>query len=277
MRKNITSVLLSFCLGIPFASYAQDSTMVEPDTLDAKVILRGEAQAAREQWLRRQLFVENVLTHGSISAVDTTLRFRARPQAPLGLSAAELKNLAPRVDRLDDQFRRDQLGLPPMFNIGELLGKGVKYLTEKLGGGGKANPLAVIPSEVEIEVMNALWKKNQATSAEIFSQLDSTQLSTLTAVDFRQTLEMMADRGLVQRQQISPRHEFTIMGVIPIELSQKNAKNREFLYRPKVSRQTMFSFLDATAFSYRLTAAESNSLIRDHLRKLMHRLAIKEN
>jgi predicted transcriptional regulator len=117
--------------------------------------------------------------------------------------------------------------------------------------------------------MNVLWKKQEATASAIYAEIDSAQL---TAVDLQQTLDIMAARGLLDRQQISPRHEFTILGTIPIEMSAKNRKNREYLYRPQVTRQTMLAFLDATAFSQRLASPGNHSSIVAHLHKLMGRL-----
>jgi predicted transcriptional regulator len=260
-------------LGISFSVYTQDSTFVTGDSLKAKAILSGESEQARQHWLRRQLFVENILTQSSVSASDSSLRFRIESQSPLSLSQSQLKAIPPRLDQIDEKFRREQLGLPPMSNIGDLIGKGVKYLAEKLGGAADKDPLAVIPSEVEIDVMNVLWKKNAATSMEIYADLDSVNF---TALDLQQTLAAMADRGLVDRQQISPRHEFTILGAIPLEMSAKNRKNREFLYRPQVTRQTMLTFLDATAFSYRLVSATNHSMFVEHLRRLMSKLVVEE-
>jgi predicted transcriptional regulator len=271
MLKTISRLLISFSLGVSLSLNAQDSTFVTGDSLKAKAILSGESEPARQQWLRRQLFVENILTKSAVSASDSSLRFRIESQSPLSLSQSQLKAIPPRVDQIDEKFRREQLGLPPMSNIGDLI-KGVKYLAEKLGATDK-DPLAVIPSEVEIDVMNVLWKKNAATSMEIYADLDSVNL---TALDLQQTLAVMADRGLVDRQQISPRHEFTILGAIPIEMSGKNRKNREFLYRPQVTRQTMLTFLDATAFSYRLVSANNHSMFVAHLRRLMRKLVVDE-
>ncbi len=273
MLKIISRLLIFFCIGFSLAVNAQDSTFVTSDSLKAKTVLSGENEPARQQWLRRQLFVENILTHSAVSASDSSLRFRVESQSPLSLSQSQLKAIPPRFDQIDEKFRREQLGLPPMSNIGDLIGKGVKYLAEKLGGGTEKDPLAVIPSEVEIDVMNVLWKKNAATSMEVYADLDSVNL---TALDLQQTLAVMADRGLVDRQQISPRHEFTILGVIPIEMSAKNRKNREFLYRPQVTRQTMLTFLDATAFSYRLASATNHSMFAEHLRRLMSKLVMAE-
>ena len=260
-----------FILTLALAAQAQDTTAVRGDTLNARTVLSGESAETREQWLRRQIFVENILTQNAIIAGDSLLIFRLQQQTPLSLNKSQLNAIAPRRDQIDEKFRRDQLGLPPMSPLGTLLGKGIKYLSEKLSG-ASSNPLAVIPSETEIEVMNVLWKKTAATSSEIYASLDST--NTITAADLQQTLAVMADRGLVDRRQISPRHELTILGVFTLEESALNRKNREFLYQPRVARRTMLSFLDATAFSHRLAANGSPSLIVDHLRKLMNRLAV---
>jgi len=273
MLKTIPRLLTSFSLGFSLSVYAQDSTFSTSDTLDAKAVLSGESRQARQHWLRRQLFVENILTQSAVSSSDSSLRFRIESQSPLSLSQSQLEAIPPRLDQLEEKFRREQLGLPPMSHIGDLIGKGVKYLAEKLGGGAEKAPLSVIPSEVEIDVMNVLWKKNAATSAEIYADLDSVNL---TALDLQQTLAVMADRGLLDRRQISPRHEFTILGAIPIEMSAKNRKNREYLYRPIVTRQTMLTFLDASAFSYRLVSANNHSMIAEHLRRLMSKLVVVE-
>jgi len=269
-------IFFSYCfiLTLALAAQAQDTTAVRDNTLDARTVLSGESAAAREQWLRRQIFVENILTQNAISAGDSLLIFRLQQQTPLSLSKSQLNAIAPRLDQMEEKFRREQLGLPPISPIGTLIGKGIKYLSEKLSGAAN-NPLAVIPSETEIEVMNVLWKKTAATSSEIYASLDST--NNLTAADLQQTLAAMADRGLLDRRQISPRHELTILGVFTIEESALNRKNREFIYQPRVARRTMLSFLDATAFSHRLAANGSPSLVVDHLRKLMNRLAATEN
>jgi predicted transcriptional regulator len=263
-----------FVLVLSLSARAQDTTSISDDTLDASAALSGESAAARAHWMRRQNFVENILMQNAISTSDSLLIFRLQQQTPLSLSQSQLNAIAPRVDRLEEKFRREQLGLPPMAPLGTLLGKGIKYLSEKFSGAAN-NPLAVIPSETEIAVMNILWKKNAATSSEIYAALDST--NNLTAADLQQTLAAMADRGLLDRRQISPRHELTILGVFTVEASALNRKNREFIYHPRVARQTMLSFLDATAFSHRIASASNHSLIVDHLRKLMNRLATTEN
>ncbi|MCG3120368.1 MAG: hypothetical protein ALAOOOJD_03053 [bacterium] len=273
MLKNISRIIIGLNLGLSLSGHAQGMTAVNHDSLHARIVLSGESQEARAQWLRRQIFVDNVLTQSTLILSDTTLLFRMQPQSPLSLNQSQLKALAPRLDPIDEKFRREQLNQPPMSPLGTLIGKGLKYLAGKFGGSPN-NPLAIIPSETEVEVMTVLWKKNVATSVEIYANLDSTKLS---AADLQQTLEVMTDRGLLDRQQISPRNEFTVLGVIPIEMSAKNRKNREYLYHANVSRQTMLTFLDATTFTYRLAATDNHSLIVDHLHKLMNRLVVQED
>jgi predicted transcriptional regulator len=248
------------------------STTPEPpgDTLDAGAILRGETPERREQWLRRRLFVENLLTQSAINLHDSSLVFRLQQHSSLRLSPSELHSLPPRVDYIEERFQREKLGLPPMSNLNNLLDASVKFLAETLGMAGAKQPFSVIPSEVEIDVMNALWKKREATTAEIYAELDSAQI---TVTDLQQTLATMAERGLLDREQISPRHEFTFFGVVAVEMSSLNRKNREYLYRPEITRQTMLTYLDATAFSHRLASPTNHSLIVENLHKLLSRLA----
>lgn len=272
MLKNISRIIIGLNLGLSLSGYAQDTTAANYDSLHAKIVLSGESQEARAQWLRRQIFVDNLLTQSALSLSDTTLFFRMQPQSPLSLNQSQLEALAPRLDAITEKFRREQLGQPPTAPLGTLIGKGLKYLAGKLGGAPN-NPLAIIPSETEVEVMTILWKKNFATSTEIYADLDSAQL---TAAELQQTLAVMADRGLLNRQQISPRNELTILGVVPVEMSAQNRKNREYLYHANVSRQNMLTFLDATTFNYRLAATDNHSLIVDHLRKLMNRLILTD-
>jgi predicted transcriptional regulator len=241
------------------------------DTLDAAAILRGEAQYTREQWLRRQRFIDNIFIQNP-SLYDSALFFRLQQNSALSLNQSELRSLSPRVDNIDERLRREQIGAPSLFNVGNLIGAGMKYLAEKLGAGG-AQPLAVIPSELEIDVMKVLWQQPEATTSTIYAKLDSTRL---TAVDLQSALDAMAERGLLERRLISPRHEFTILGAISLEMSAQNRKNREYLYRPQVTRQTMLAFLDATAFSQRLASPTNHSAIAAHLHKLMSRLVMAE-
>jgi predicted transcriptional regulator len=270
--RGISFFVICLSTGFSFSGFAQNGTAA--DTLDAAAILRGENAPARQQWLRRQIFVENILTQTAVDLSDSTLFFRLQQQSGLSLNRSQLSRIPPRVDDVGEHIRRDELDLPPMINLNNLLGSGIKYLAQKLGrSDAKTKPFAVIPSELEIDVLKALWRDDEATTSQIYAQLDSVQL---TVVDLEQALATMTQRGLVEREQISPRHEFTLFGVADVEMSPRNRKNREYLYRPKISRQTMLTFLDATAFSYRIASLNNHLLINEHLRRLINKLAVTE-
>lgn len=253
-----------------------DVPTAEPlqDTLDAAAVLRGETQSAREQWLRRQRFIENIFIQNPSLYDDSTLFFRLQQNSALSLNQSELHSLPRRVDNIGERLRREETEAPSLFNVGNLIGAGMKYLAEKLGmGGAKSQPLAVIPSELEIDVMKVLWQKQEATGSAIYAQIDSAQL---TAVDLKHVLDAMTERGLLEHRQVSPRHEFTILGTFTIEESKLNRKNREYIYRPQITRQTMLTFLDATAFAQRLASPTNHSAIAAHLHKLMSRVVTTE-
>jgi predicted transcriptional regulator len=273
MGLNFLSSPLLHARQNPDSTLAAITAENPPDTLEALAILRGETRSTREQWRRRQRFVENIFIQNP-SLYDSTLIFRLQQKSVLSLTQSELRRLSPRVDNIEERLRREQIGSPSLFNVGNLIGAGMKYLAGKLGAGGaKPQPLAVIPSALEIDVMKVLWQQSEATTSTIYAHLDSTQL---TAVDLQRVLDAMTERGLLNRRLISPRNEFTILGVIPIEMSAQNRKNREFLYRPQVTRQTMLAFLDATAFAQRLASPTNHSTVAAHLHKLMSRLVATE-
>lgn len=250
------------------SGYAQETAA--PDTASAGAILRSETAAAREQWRRRQILLEHILTQAAVDLTDSTLSFRWQRQPINGLDKSQLADIPPEYDYIGERLRREDLELPPLVNLNDLIGAGVKSLTKILGGAGVSDKkFTVIPSALEVDVLKVLWKENEATASGIYTHLDSMRL---TAADLDEALTLMTERGLVERQQISPRNEFTVFGVAAIEMSARNRKNREFIYRPKISRQTMLTFLDATAFSYRLASASNHSLIDAHLHKLMNKL-----
>jgi hypothetical protein len=91
----------------------------------AAAVLRGETEEGRRQWLRRQVFVEQLLFDTTSDVTDSTLAFRFRAFTPsVGLNQEELAKLQPHRDAIDDEMRRDQLGAPPLFNLGEAIGQG---------------------------------------------------------------------------------------------------------------------------------------------------------
>jgi len=242
-----------------------------PDS--AAAALRGETEQARLYWLRRRAFVESVFEQSAYHLADSALFFRfVINSEPLGLDQKELSQLSSRPDYIGDRLKSQQGGASSQFNLGDLIGKGVKYLAGKLGATKSAvSPWTILPSETEIRVMNALWRKNEeATSAEIYAQLDSARLNYK---EVNTVLENMVGRGLVERRQISPSNEFTVLGALTIEMSSLNAKNREYVYRPLASRELMLAYLDASAFLRQWPHTPAEAMRRAHLRKLLAMIA----
>lgn len=250
--------------------------MAQLDSIpSAAAALRGDTEEARQFWLRRQAFIQQTLFNAEFGISDSMLVFRfSKPAPSVGLTQEELAHLQPRKDAIDEALRRDQLGIPPMVSIGEALGKGLKYLAGKVGFGNRtSNPWATVPSAAEVNVMKVLWKEGHTTAAEIYAHVDSLGL---TAEDLDLMLENMVARGWLKRELISPQNEFTAFGVVKFEMSRKNAKNREYLYQPSVTRRDMLTFLDASAYSRRLRRAPGDDLITTHLRKMIAILATDE-
>ncbi|MEK7728225.1 MAG: BlaI/MecI/CopY family transcriptional regulator [candidate division KSB1 bacterium] len=235
-------------------------------------VLRGETEEERMYWLRRRAFVESVFEQATFSFGDSTLSFHfALTAGQLGLDKQALSKISPRQDYIGDRLRGQQSGSQALFNVGDLIGKGLKYLAGKVGASkGVVSPWTILPSETEIRVMNVLWQKGEVTSANIYAQLDSAKLHYK---EVNTILENMVGRGLVERTQVSPSNEFTIWGAFAIEMSGLNAKNREYVYRPRASRELMTTYLDASAFARPQPQSPTEIMMQQHLRKLLALIA----
>ena len=283
LKEELLWGLISACLVLLAAplAYAQDNSARPPQTRiaadasqvtadSAAATLRGDTEEERMFWLRRRAFVESVFEQATFEVGDSTLSFRfALTAGALGLDQKELVKTSPRTDYIGERLRGLQ-GPSAQVNIGSLIGQGVKYLANKLGVGKVVSPWTILPSETEIRVMNVLWKKGEATSANIYAQLDSARLNYK---EVNLILENMVGRGLVTREQVSPSNEMTVLGTFKIEMSSLNAKNREYVYRPTASRELMLAYLDASAFSRQQMASPAATMMHEHLRKLLALIA----
>jgi len=241
-------------------------------TASAASILRGETPETQLYWLRRKAFVESVVSHAAYDLSDSTMLMRfALSAGALALTPEELAQLPPASDPIGARLRQDELGIPSLLNVGNLLGEGLKYLTGKSESGAKYPELwTAIPTATEARVMNILWASRTATASVIYAHLDSV---ALTFKDLQAVLENMVARGLVEHEQISPKNEFSILGAFAIEMSRKNAKNREYLYRPRANRTMFYTFLDALAFSRHSSLKPEDLALRDHLTQLLMLIA----
>jgi hypothetical protein len=248
-----------------------------PDsTISAAAVLRGETEETRLQWLRRKVFVESILSQASYDLSDSAMMMRfALTAGALALTPEELAKIPPATDPIGARLQQEQLGIPSLLNVGNLIGEGLKFLAGKTGAGQKTQELwTAIPTETEARVMNIIWSSRTTTSSDIYSQLDSV---AITFKDLQTVLDNMVARGLVERDQVSPKNEFTILGAFAIEMSRKNAKNREYAYRPRTSRKMFYTFLDALAFSHHSSLKSEDIALRDHLSKLLMLIVTRDN
>ena len=230
--------------------------------------LRGETAKAQEQWRRRRALVESLIWQTAFQVADTLLNFHARRDTlSTGLSEEEIKEIQPEEDVVGEIVRKEETGVPPLFDVSEAISRGLKALGGEHGVGNYSFDLnSLIPSAQEIRIIKVVWQKGPATSTEIYAALDSIPV---TMTDVQRTLEEMTSRGYFKRIQVSPKHEFSLFGVAGIELSGKNARNREYLYFPLIDRQHLLAFLDAAKYARQRRNNTGDDLVANHFNKLM--------
>jgi hypothetical protein len=159
---------------------------------------------------------------------------------------------APKNDIVADQIRKQELGMLPLL-----------FKPTMQPEGSVMNPVQFdfIPSEAQLQSLNQLFDKGEASQLELYPNL--TLSKQITAEDFDESLDMLVKKGFVSRKKISPQNILYVQS-IPIELSPKNHRNPVFSYRVNVKRIHMITYLQATLQQYRekqiLSAADSTEL-----------------
>ncbi len=258
--------LFVFLLTDPTPVFSRDEKL--PAAADSVAIVRNELSAtsdsAMKHFERRLAFVDSFFLKISGATYDSALSFRLirNHENLFGLPSEELNRWAPARDRVSDQIYQRDTGRSREFNFSGLLSQRTPArLGNKKRGGIRLNP-----SETEIRILKILWVKEKATGSVIYAQLDSIRI---TAAGLDEVLSGMTDRGLLTRQIISPRNELTIampFVAVPLEMSAKNRKNREYLYQPAVSSDLVRNFVDAQLFNFQ------NSTSDEGLTRHLHRL-----
>lgn len=101
-----------------------------------------------------------------------------------------------------------------------------------------------IPSNLQLNILTALWKEPLVTQVEIYLGIDKD--IPITALGLDKQLKRMVDLGLVERKIISPQHIDTFvtpLKAFQIEASSKNRKNRVYWYRPRVDKNNILQYL----------------------------------
>jgi len=249
----------------------QESPPFSMDSLAAELPVLATSKTAFERFQKRLAFLDNYFLNFSSASFDTTVSFKVvrNDENPLGLSREELSRIAAGGDYIENQIRRRNTGNTQTFSLGALLAQGAITAQGKAGVKKPSRRLQIIPSENEIRILKTLWIEKQASGGEIYRHMDSVRV---TAAGLDEILAAMTDRGLLARRQISPRHEFTFVtpfGALPIEMSGRNRKNREYVYEPMISADEMWTYLDASVFNLLGTRANHDQLLVQHLRRLM--------
>jgi len=271
MKKQLLIFIVLLVFNTRVSAQLTQSFTTEADSAAHSKISAG-SNAALDRFQKRLAFLENYFLSVSSARLDTALSFKIirNQEIPLGLSKEDLLGMTQGYDPIDAQIRQRSIGADQTFNVGALFAQGVKAALGKSKAPKERRRLQIIPSENEIRIMKTLWEEKRASSSEIYRHLDSARV---TASGLQEILADMTNRGLLARAQISPRNEFTIatpFGAIPIEMSALNRKNREFIYKPTIGADEMWSYLDASIFNLQTPASLGNDdLLFRHLRRLM--------
>ncbi len=165
-------------------------------------------------------------------------------------------------------------GTGPLFDVNSLLVQGLSKLAERIHAPEEAPVrLKTIPSVVAMAALCAIWEKGIPTESEIYSALPGE--IPITAEGLHAVLAQMTAEGILVREIISPRFEFSFMtpiGAVPVEMSAKNRRNRVYRYASRIAAGEMMRFLQAASYQCLERAPEdtvSQKMINDHIQRLL--------
>jgi len=262
MKAPIPSLLLVLSILIALPSSAvfgqsetvyDDSTTRPPDK--AQDILTGNTPEKKRYAVEKYKLLENtidVLPGSGVSGLDFKIDAMPLPFV-LDLEGLQGLDLAP-VDLIDGDIQRryhDVRATIPLTAAIESLVRSLKKSSRK-----RDVQDLPLPTDMEIDVLKVLWVKGNATPGEIYAQLDTSNM--IFAEQLQNVMEKMVGRGFLDRKKISPSHEFTLFGFAKIELSSKNRKNKVYLYWPIITREKLFTYLDAKRYLALVAARGDN-------------------
>lgn len=262
MKAPIPSLLLILSILIAPSSSAvfgqsetvyDDSTTRPPDK--AQDILTGNTPEKKRYAVEKYKLLENtidVLPGSGVSGLDFKIDAMPLPFV-LDLEGLQGLDLAP-VDLLDRDIQRRYHDVPatiPLTAAIESLVRSLKKSSRK-----RDVQDLPLPTDMEIDVLKVLWVEGSATPGEIYAQLDTSNM--IFAEQLQNVMEKMVGRGFLDRKKISPSHEFTLFGFAKIELSSKNRKNKVYLYWPIITREKLFTYLDAKRYLALVAARGDN-------------------
>ncbi|MDZ7374637.1 MAG: hypothetical protein ONB23_11800 [candidate division KSB1 bacterium] len=264
--KRMVSPLVLLTLLAPFSGKAEDESR---DSETVRILSGVDEYGLRRASLR---WTASTLLpapcRGSQPALPTSIAIFASPARPESLTAPWLRV----TDRVERDLTRRALGTPPAFDLGAPFRNAPRI--------GRARKRRVrelpVPSLTQAAVLAQLWERGAMTSLDLYATLDAALLEGLTAETFWQELHWMAAQGLLEERVVSPQN-LMLVGLgpvaVPVEMSEKNRRNRIFLYRPLVDREAFVAYLDARRFLASRGSAADTSALLNHLERVLMILA----
>lgn len=177
----------------------------------------------------------------------------------------------PHQDRVQRDLYRQQLGHAKPLPLNQAIGQGAKYLSDMFSKNEKEKPVRLdfVPSEAELDILQTLWEQPKSTDVYIYAALDTS--IHLTAVDLNSVLERLSQKGLLTRQLVSPRNEFTFpLG--KVEMSAKNRKNRVYQYESRIAADEVMRYLQAVLYNVEHGQTPSDSSNSEFVKSLKKKI-----
>jgi predicted transcriptional regulator len=179
-----------------------------------------------------------------------TLFFERRTDGPEFADFTDSTNFnvnpGPANDRVDWELYRRR-GQTPTLPLGQAAVEGAQYLSDLFNKKKKNRPVRLdfVPSKTELAVLQRIWQTSSATDTDIYAAMDSS--IKITATDMTVVLEKLEEKGVLEREIVSPQHLFSFpLG--QVEMSMKNRRNRVYLYTSKINADEVLHYLQATLY-----------------------------
>ncbi len=245
------SLMLFFSHFSALAQSEADSTEKKQQDYKAKDILTRNTPEQKLYTLRKIKLLDDATEDVSPSLSDTggsDIAFNLDAPLPFFLDEEGLKMLDPgpgTQDWIGEELQRRHTGIPPTVTLNDAIRSLMESFKKRKPERRETRDLP-LPTDTEIDILKVLWVEKKATAREIYTNLDTSRV--IFAEELYAVLERMVERGFLDRKKISPSHQLSLFGIAQIELSSKNRKNKQYLYWPIVTKEQLFTYLDAKRF-----------------------------
>ncbi len=272
-----SSMAAFFALFVPLAftlpalpQTPSDSSSV--DTTAARFIDPLDSLQIR-RFLTREQIIDEVLKQVIRDSTRPGLSFsrRSRALVPHPAYSDSLTGPPPmRRDPIEEELDL-RAGRTPVLDFGDAA-RSIRSLVDRSQKKQKRPRLQDLPplDPEELHLLTVIWEKGSATGPQIYASLDSSV--RMTAEMTWRVLRRLARKGYLAEKLISPQSPFTIQTPffsVPIEMSAKNRRNREYLYRPLVGETEILHFLVAQKYLQSRQRSGANGRSGSRLEKMI--------